>query len=291
MDTLNTFVERSRLREAFNCYATGAPLSVHTWEARSRVPAFQPSRAAHAFDYLVRFEVGRWSVTNHVDALATTWAAHWGLHNLTCDSTQAEQVPRWARFLEKAVRRIDAYLAGEPVPIEERVLIALHLAQLDPLFHDPHTHVSRLNTPCRPSGRLVRQLTLWLNQWQADWATFAPPHQRVLINPEFNWVPKVGGSDTDLVLDGLLVGVQSTHRSGTVLQIRQLCGQAAMATLAGFHLPGHAALSSPVDSIGVYQVRAAAGDRWHRVALKDLFPDGGWRAYLEAFTQEVIQEP
>jgi len=290
MGTLNAFVDRPLLREAFDQHARGWPLlQTQLDQARATSPALAPARSALAFGYLVRFELARWSIAARVDAVATGWVAHLGLHNLSCFPALAPQAKRWATFVAGAQARIGAYIRGEEVAEGDRIRLALHLAQLDPLYRDPAAAAERMRLPQPPSPALVAQLAQWLAHWRADWAPDHGPHQRLLLNPEFGWLPGVGGADVDLVLDDTALILACGHRGWTPALLRRLAGYAALSELTGFHLPGSAHLAHPVQAIGAYFVRAQPGQRIQAFPVRALFPDGEWERYCAVFAEHARQ--
>lgn len=286
MSALDEFVERPAIRQAFDDHVQNWSGWMQVLQARATGPALHPKHSDRAFHYLVQFELARWCIEARLNGVRTPWLAHLGLHNLACRPELEALASRWGAFLVKAQARIDAYLQGQEVPLEDRIHVAWSLARLETLYWEPYAKAA-LVRPVPPSPAVLRQLTEWVTTWTRDWENLEHPVHRALLNPEFNWMPGAGNSQITAVLDDAVLGLHCSQRSSTPSQIRKLVGQVALSHLVGLHLPGHPELADPIRYLGFYRVRAAEGERWAVLDVVDLFPGEHWMGYLESFAREL----
>jgi hypothetical protein len=284
MTHLSAFIQTPAMRAAFDAQASGwAAWRASQPESRAIDDLQGTPVLGTAWDYLVRFEVARWSVAHRVPAVMATWIASLGFHNLQCLPALAPVVPLWRRYFDQAQERLGAYIAGADVPVVERAIWALRLALLDGLYRAPAAAAPRFRGKHTPTLAQVTPLVTWMEHWDRLWESLPKPKARILLNPEFNATGRVGGADADLVLDGLLLDLKATKAGFTVEVMRQLAGYAALAELRGFH--GAGALQGPVLQVGGVFPRAAPAARIQTVPLRQIFPGGRWARYVAAFAQ------
>lgn len=226
--SLKRFVALPAVRERLNPLLAGIqrPKKPLLLVAPSKGEQSRAGRIGTAFDYLLRFELGR----HYHHALEEQWVAYAGAAALPRELfTEDGSLFPWdaaAAALHEADQVVRAYRQN-PAPdaraVCEVARVALVLAQLDPFYRAGFNPFWWRANFARPPADEVNELVALL---AATPLALLHSQRTVLLNPTFGRHSRaVGGADADLVLDDMLLDIKTGQECAVRLQdLRQLAG-------------------------------------------------------------------
>lgn len=279
--SLNDFVERPALKEAFDRFAVRMPLSAETRKLEMLVPPYDKRRASFvgmAFDYMARFRLARDVIERHYDdgieIHQRTWGAEYGVQAMAHHAEYAPAAPSWRKLVNRATDLFRDFAEGKDIETERVAICCQYLAAVEMLHRR-----GEMNPNFRHSDTVTKELV-------ALDSVFCPtnlfePRRQVLLSPEFNNSEEVGGADADFTVDGTIVDVKTTIKlAAGVGHLRQLAGQAALQNIGGFKDRE----PQEVSAVAIYFSRHGLV---HRCKLDKLFPNKGFPLYVDAFQEEL----
>ncbi|AXH00520.1 hypothetical protein DVJ83_15175 (plasmid) [Deinococcus wulumuqiensis] len=222
-----------------------------------------------AFDYLLRFELQRRFRGTPIE------------HGWWIAKMAAPQVPKKRlskQFIKEAEQQVDFYSRGYFDTVEMAKTCTV-LAKFDFVYRAGWADPQWLVTDEVVAEELLELLEV------VPFEAFQPKH-RLTLNPTFgegsHWV---GGADSDVMVDGLLIDLKTVTKAELSLdELRQLVGYGVLARLGGIHIVDSPASQQKVnvelESLGLYYARHG-----HLITfdLDDLVIEDGWELLEDYF--------
>ena len=242
-----------------------------------------------AFDYLLRFYVKRLNP----DAVETEWVAE---HCLTRPSpflvdatieidrgtvvsyTETKLTKRAKRILEQAKANYSAYLRSGQIT-DDLFKSALCLAQLDTIYRVGFIDKNMGNVQDEDVEDLRKLLSI------VDPKLFKAQHL-CMLNPTFGETSRlVGGADSDLLIDDLLIDVKTTKKLDFQTTVfYQLMGYVVLHEIAGV---GDLKPKPPVTKVGIYFARHA---HLHVFQLDEVIDRDSFPEFVRWFKERAANE-
>jgi hypothetical protein len=283
---LSDFVKRPAIREAFKTYALRPKMP----EEHRGAPLLVPPRKDQAgfigtaFDYMARFVIAR-DLTNglrdasyHVDVHDTGWVAEQSLAMMAGDFRWRRAVPRWTKIVEHAKILQDDFVAGRETSLVKVARCCQCLGALDLLARIGYFKADFWPTD-DATDELIQLSSL------LDPVAMLQPRRICVLNPCFPQAADIGGADCDVKVDGRMLEIKTTQEMGISSEhLRQVSGYAVLQSRGGCSLGGDVVHDEPPDEVGIYFSRFG---RMVSFRLGELFPDGGFDRFADAFAAEM----
>lgn len=280
------FIQRPAIKQSFDANASKLKVPGLADAAAATGPADSNAAAlSAAFDYLMRFEIARWTMTSGRDLTLweTGWIAERSVEAMESSPDYAAHFKKWSGFVTRARQVFGEYAkGGESVDTVAACVQYLGCADL-------LTRIGKFNPTFRHTPEMQRELITLHSKLQAHRAELTPK-STVILNPHFVHGYALDGVDASLAVDQTLVAIRTTKNaamgSPECLKMVSLC---ALHALGGIDLllnegGEREVYTKPFTHIAVYFSRQGLFARW---PLSEVMPDGGFSRFQASFHAEL----